>query len=88
MKHYRHYAPGEIPRVGDVILWINNCPYGSAIITRIDDGNVTLERVHVSVSFGQAQIGVERTNMPLSSVMKRLVFVRGPSGHIDNRKRR
>ncbi len=96
MKHTRSYSEDETPQVGDVIQLFEGA-FGAGVITRITpnplkygDTWAVVERTHASVSEHghQVQIGLERVEVPLHRIKSEMpVFVTGPSGRIDNRKR-
>lgn len=86
-QQMRQYAGDEMPRLGDVVQLCGG-PFGSAVVTKVFDGEAVVERVHASVgATGQIGIGVERVGLTVDSLRECPVFVTGPSGRVDNRVR-
>ena len=87
MNETRQYNGDETPKLGDVIQLCGG-PFGSSVVTKIDDEWAVCERVHASTgASGQIQIGVERIEISVDKLHGMPVFVTGPSGRIDNRVR-
>lgn len=97
-KHWRRYETiGEITP-GDVVSMDDHAAFGSAIITRIADGELTgdtlvsVERPHMSLSaigmIHTPMMMVERYTVSARSLKAHfMVATTGPSGDADNRRR-
>jgi len=91
MIEYRRYRDDEEVAVGDVVAstGMADAAFGTAIVVKIDDVQIYLERPHMKVtSCASGAILVERYGVSRSNYKANLhVYVTGRSGNVDNRLR-